>query len=94
MSKTRKSTSLNGEGCDGRGRWNSVDNVRRLSKAKIFVTDEAHGRRSRGGIGAFDRPKANQEGIVERLGLNKGVFFVVFGCVKHRGSELDAVDGW
>ncbi|KAJ0151822.1 Uncharacterized protein HZ326_5736 [Fusarium oxysporum f. sp. albedinis] len=33
-----------------------------LAEAEIFVTDEAHGRRSRGEGGAFNRPKAGRVG--------------------------------
>jgi hypothetical protein len=36
-----------------------------LAEAEIFVTDEAHGRRSRGEGGAFKRPKAGR--VEERL---------------------------
>jgi hypothetical protein len=34
--------------------------VGRLAEAEIFVTDEAHGRRSRVEDGAFSRPKAGR----------------------------------
>ena len=40
---------------DGRG--DRVDDVGRLAEAEIFVTDEAHGRRSRGEDGAFFETK-------------------------------------
>lgn len=45
------------------GRGDVVGDVESLAEAEILVTDEAHGRGSRGGCCAFERPKAKSSGV-------------------------------
>jgi hypothetical protein len=63
VSKTKRSRSLGVDSGSSRRRRDDVDDVGRLAEAEIFVTDEAHGRRSRGGIGAFEETKGESMGF-------------------------------
>lgn len=65
-------------------RGDVVDDVEGLADAEILVTDEGHGRGSRGGGGAFERPKAKsglEEAESSRWGRSvwEDVLAVCFG---------------
>lgn len=68
--KTKRSWNLGGGGSSRRR--DDVDNVGRLLEAEIFVTDEAHGRRSRGEGGAFAKTKGGSRvGLASRGELRR-----------------------